>query len=126
MLLRYSFLQPQELISTRFKRAGKSSVITGTNKTFEIFQPYLTRDDEHCHRRCERHNTMVTICLFSVRNIIGLLRHEQASLTRLRFERYFSHNQAKRKKILPVVDIACLLVCQFIGALAILHSRSNN
>ena len=31
-------------------------------------------------------------CLFSVHNIISLSHHEQVCLTRLRFERYFSHN----------------------------------
>ena len=32
-------------------------------------------------------------CLFSVHNTIGLSRHEQACLMRLRFERYLSHHR---------------------------------
>lgn len=35
LLLRYSFLQPQDLISTRVKRAGKLLVIIGSKKQFE-------------------------------------------------------------------------------------------
>ena len=37
-------------------------------------------------------------CLFSVHNTIGLSRHEQVCLIRLRFERYFSHHWA------PIID----------------------
>ena len=40
-------------------------------------------------------------CLFSVRNIINLSRHEQVCLIRLRFERYFSHYPAVEEMYLP-------------------------
>lgn len=44
----WTFLpKPQELISTRVKRAGNFLVITGTNKSFKISQPYLVKDDKH-------------------------------------------------------------------------------
>ena len=33
-------------------------------------------------------------CLLSVHNTISLSRHEQVCLSRLRFERYFSHYRA--------------------------------
>ena len=35
----------------------------------------------------------IFVCLFIVRSIISLKRHEQVCLMRLRFERYFSHHQ---------------------------------
>ena len=44
MLSIYSFLQPQEPISTTAEEADKVSVIIGTNKSFENSQPYFTRD----------------------------------------------------------------------------------
>lgn len=50
LLLKHSFLQPQELISTRPKGVSKLSVIIGTNKPFENSQPYFTRDGKHCNR----------------------------------------------------------------------------
>ena len=50
LLLKHSFLQLQELISTRPKGVSKLSVIIGTNKPFENFQPYFTRDGKHCNR----------------------------------------------------------------------------
>ena len=34
-------------------------------------------------------------CLFSIHNIISLSCHEQVCLSGLRFERYFSHHQAR-------------------------------
>ena len=34
-------------------------------------------------------------CLFSIHNTISLSRHEQVCLSRLRFERYFSHHRAR-------------------------------
>ena len=40
-------------------------------------------------------------CLFSVRNIINLSRHEQVCLIRLRFERYFSHYPVVEEMYLP-------------------------
>ena len=46
----------------------------------------------------------IFVCLFSVHNTMGLSRHEQVCLIRLRIERYFSHHQRsisrKKKKYL--------------------------
>ena len=52
LLLKISFLYPQELISTRAKGGGTLSVVIGTNKPFENYKPYFTGDGKHCNERC--------------------------------------------------------------------------
>ena len=54
-----SFPQPQELVSARAKRACKLLVITGTNKPFDLSQPYFTRDGKHCDGIYELCSTIV-------------------------------------------------------------------
>ena len=58
----HSFLQPQELIFTRAKRAFKFLVIMGTNKPFENSNHYFTWDRKHCDARYKRRNAIVTKC----------------------------------------------------------------
>ena len=43
-------------------RAGKLSAIIGTNKPFQISQPFLTKDGKHREERCDRHIAIVIKC----------------------------------------------------------------
>ena len=65
----------------------------------ELKFPYLSENDFTIMRFGKREN--IFACLFSVRNIINLSRHEQVCLIRLRFERYFSHYPVVEEMYLP-------------------------
>ena len=52
LLLRHSFLELEEIISTKAKGAGKLlSVIMSTSKPCENSGQYFTGDGKHCNRR---------------------------------------------------------------------------
>ena len=68
-----------------------SHVRAGVAVFFFFFHfPYLTSNGSTVIRK----NTFA--CLFSINNTISLSRHEQVCLSGLRFQRYFSHHQAKK------------------------------
>ena len=70
--------------------------------SYYIFQTSLEKFPQHILKFFLQTNLFdrvflhknVYACLISIHNTVSLSRHEQVCLSRLRFERYFSHHRA--------------------------------